>query len=534
MTANIQPVLLVVLDGWGYTDNVPYNAIQNAHTPVWDDLWENRPHTLLDASGTAVGLPDTQMGNSEVGHMHIGAGRLLPQDLTRINNAIEDKSFFTNETLCNAFRTAAANDKAVHLLGLLSPGGVHGHEEHLLASMDLAKQCGVKRLYIHAFLDGRDCPPKSAAASLRIVMTHIRQTGIGRIASLCGRFYAMDRNHRWERIKKAYDLIAHGRGDHTHSDPLIALEESYKNDLSDEFVRPTMIDNGEGPVTVADGDVMLFTNFRADRIRHLAAAFHLREFDAFDRSPPPRPDCISMTLYHRDYDIPCAFPPEKPINTLGQSLAHAGLKQLRIAETEKYAHVTYFLNGGEEQAQPGEQRILIPSPHVATYDQRPEMSAAKITEKLLQSLHGHQYDAIICNYANADMVGHTGNIQATIKAVEVLDSCLGELVQASRRAGYDMLITADHGNAEQLRTYTTEKIQPHTHTAHTCNPVPFVYIGERPAEIRILRDGSLADIAPTVLDVMGLPIPKEMTGRKLLRLDKASPVSAAVAAGKPT
>lgn len=521
-----KPTILIVLDGWGHTDNTVYNAIYSANKPTWDRIWDEYPHTLISASGIDVGLPAAQMGNSEVGHMNIGSGRIVDQEFTRISHALEDGRFYSNETLNTAFKNAAENNKAVHLLGLLSPGGVHSHEDHIFALIELAAKCNVKTLYLHAFLDGRDTPPKSAEESIHKAQLKMKEIGLGRFASLIGRHFAMDRNKRWERTKLVYDLISQGKADYRSGDPFIAVDMAYARNESDEFIRPTAITKpGEAPVIVDDGDVIIFANYRADRARQLARAFTKPEFKAFERERAPKLAAfVSLTSYKASYEFPVAFPPVKLNNVFGEYISNLGLKQLRIAETEKYAHVTFFFNGGEEHPFKGEDRILIPSPHVETYDKRPEMSADEITERLIDAINSQQYNAIICNYANADMVGHTGDFKATISAVETIDKCLARVIECAQKAGSEIIITADHGNAEQLKAYTTEKIKSQSHTAHTNNPVPLIYIG-RPAEF-LPGAGSLSDISPTLLHIMGIPKPEEMTGTSLLRLtDEETPDS---------
>lgn len=513
------PLILIVLDGWGYTENTVYNAIHSAKTPNWDRLWLDRPHTLIQASGTDVGLPPAQMGNSETGHMTMGAGRLIGQEFSRITRAIEDGSFFDNEILGGAFRQAAAGNKAAHILGLLSQGGIHSHQDHIFSLIESAARYGVEKIYLHAFLDGRDVPPKSAAEDVLLAQSKMDAIGRGAFASVVGRFYAMDRNRRWERTRKAYDLICLGSGDYHCRNPLIAVDMAYERDETDEFVSPTTIAaRGEPPARLEDGDVVVFANYRADRARQLARAITKEDFRYFPRERAPELAAfISLTEYKANYEFPVAFPPERLEQVFGKYISGLGLKQLRIAETEKYAHVTYFFNGGEERAFPGEDRILVPSPHVHTYETAPEMSAGEITGKLLEAIAEKHYDAIICNYANADMIGHTGDFQATIKAVETVDACIGKVVAAARAAGGEVLITADHGNAEQMRSYATEKIKSTVHTAHTTNPVPLIYAGR---EAGVVEDvsGKLSDIAPTMLYLMGLEAPAEMTGRRLLEL----------------
>lgn len=509
------PVMLIVLDGWGHSDDTQYNAIHSANKPTWDRLWEHHPHMLIRCSGTDVGLPDAQMGNSEVGHMHLGAGRTVNQDYTRISLAVEEGDFFDNAALKPALDEAAANDKAFHILGLLSAGGVHSHEEHIMALIEFASRRGVKRVYVHAFLDGRDTPPKSAQESIAVVQRKCEETGIGRIATLVGRYYAMDRNKNWERTREAYELIVDGRGLYENSDPLLALDQAYERGESDEFVKTTVIcREGLPRARVEDGDVMVFANFRADRARQLTAAFTDAEFAGFERSRVAKIAAfISMTSYGAQFDLPTMFPPTELPNTYGDWVAGLGLRQLRISETEKYAHVTFFFNGGLEKAAPGEDRILIESPDVATYDLKPEMSAAQVTDALVEAISKRHYDTIICNYANADMVGHTGDFEATVRCIETLDKCLERVVAAAGEAGMEILITADHGNAEKMRTVPTKHERGQAHTAHTSNLVPLIYIG-RAAEMA--PSGCLSDIAPTMLSLMGLDIPPEMTGRPLV------------------
>ncbi|MCZ6802603.1 MAG: 2,3-bisphosphoglycerate-independent phosphoglycerate mutase [Proteobacteria bacterium] len=524
MQVTHKPTILIILDGWGHTDNTVYNAIYSANKPTWDRIWDEYPHTLISASGMDVGLPASQMGNSEVGHMNIGSGRIVDQEFTRITRALEDGRFHNNDTLNSAFKSAAENDKAVHLLGLLSHGGVHSHEDHVFALMELATRCNVKTLYLHAFLDGRDTPPKCAVESIHKAQLKMKELGMGRCASLIGRHYAMDRNKRWDRTKLAYDLISQGKADYRSVDPFIAVDMAYARDESDEFISPTAITKpGEPPIIVRDGDVIVFANYRADRARQLARAFTKPTFKAFERERIPKLAAfVSLTSYKANYEFPVAFSPVSVRNVFGEYISNFGLKQLRIAETEKYAHVTFFFNGGEERVFEGEDRILIPSPHVETYDKTPEMSANEITERLVESINSRKYDAIICNFANADMVGHTGNFKATILAVETIDKCLGKITESTQKVGGEIIITADHGNAEQLKAYTTEKIKSQSHTAHTSNPVPLIYIG-RPAKF-LPGTGSLSDIAPTLLNIMGITQPEEMTGKSLLKiLDEETP-----------
>jgi 2,3-bisphosphoglycerate-independent phosphoglycerate mutase len=509
------PVMLIVLDGWGHSEDPQYNAIHSARTPVWDELWSRCPHGLIRCSGTDVGLPDQQMGNSEVGHMHIGAGRLIDQDFSRIGKAIASGEFARNPVLAGACAKAARSDRAVHIMGLASPGGVHSHEDHMLALMDLAHAQGVKRVYVHAFLDGRDTPPQSAAATLARLDEHARALGNARVASIIGRYFAMDRNNKWERVAPAYELLVNGRAAHSAADAASALQAAYARNETDEFVTATVIESAAAPHhEIADGDVVIFANFRADRARQLTTAMTSANFDKFPRSRVPAlGEFVCMTNYSEAFELPVAFDAGDLVNTFGAVLEQHGLRQLRIAETEKYAHVTFFFNGGEEKVFEGEDRILVPSPNVATYDLDPAMSAAEVTDKLVEALHSETYDAIICNFANADMVGHTGNFEATVQCIEVLDACLGRVLAAARAHGVDVLITADHGNAEKMREHDHGTLSPHT--AHTSNVVPLVYVG-RAAEMA--DDGSLADVAPTMLALMGIDIPREMTGHALVAL----------------
>lgn len=502
--------LLLILDGWGYREETDSNAIAAANTPVWDQLWRECPHTLITTSGTGVGLPSGQMGNSEVGHMNLGAGRVVYQSLTMIDKAIETGDFFTNAVLVSAARTAAANDKALHIMGLLSPGGIHSHENHILAMIRLAQDEGVKRVYVHAFLDGRDMPPRSAMASLQKTEKALADAGLGRIVSVTGRYFAMDRDQRWDRMQSAYDLITRGDASFSADSVEDALNHAYARDEDDEFVKATRIGDA---VPVKDGDSMVFMNFRADRARQLTNAFVDPGFDGFKRkSAPALAEFIMLTEYSADLNqyANCAYPPQTLHNGLGEYLASQGRTQLRIAETEKYAHVTFFFSGGREQTYNGEDRILIPSPDVATYDLKPEMSAPEVTDQLDAAIRSGKYDAIICNYANGDMVGHTGNFDAAVKAVETLDGCLGRLMQAIRDTGGQCLITADHGNVEQMMDAESGQAL----TSHTSGPVPLVYVGDR--QWRFKREGALSDIAPTLLTLMDMEVPAEMTGHVLM------------------
>lgn len=507
------PHVLIILDGFGHREETESNAIANASTPVWDKLWSKYPHTLISGSGLDVGLPKGQMGNSEVGHMNLGAGRIVYQDFTRVTKDIEDGGFFDNQALTQAVDKANSQDGAVHIMGLLSPGGVHSHEDHLMAMAELAAKRGAKQIFVHGFLDGRDMPPKSAQASIEKMQAKLEQLGVGRIASLCGRYFAMDRDNRWDRVEKAYNLIALGEAEFTSNNPVDALLAAYERDETDEFVQPTVIAaEGEQAAVLSEKDSLVFMNFRADRARELTRAIVEKDFDGFQRKAHiTLADFVSLTQYAADIPCDSAYPPETLKNVLGDYLSQNDKTQLRIAETEKYAHVTFFFSGGREDTFPGEQRILIKSPDVATYDLKPEMSAIEVTDKLVEAINGGDYDAIICNYANGDMVGHTGVYDAAVKAVETLDQCLGRLVEAVEAVGGKMLITADHGNCEQMEDPKSGQ----AHTAHTTDPVPLVYVG--PGNPSLQSDGGkLSDVAPTLLKLMEMPQPEEMTGHALL------------------
>ncbi len=512
MTSGKKPLVLLILDGWGYREETDNNAIAQAQTPVMDALWRDYPHTLISGSGLDVGLPDGQMGNSEVGHVNLGSGRVVYQDFTRITKAISDGDFFTNPVLVDAVNSAQQQHKAVHIMGLLSPGGVHSHEDHILAMIELAEHQGAGPIYLHAFLDGRDTPPRSAKASLEKIQQHFARTGSGQIASVVGRYYAMDRDKRWDRVEQAYDLLTLGQGVYQATDALQALDMAYQRDENDEFVKATAILTKNGNlVQMQDGDALIFMNFRADRARQFSRAFIDADFTGFNRKHRPKlSHFVMLTEYAADINAPCAYPPESLNNVLGEWLAKQGKTQLRISETEKYAHVTFFFSGGREQLFDGEQRILIDSPKVATYDLQPEMSSAELTDKLVAAIHSGDFDVIICNYPNGDMVGHTGVMAAAIKAVEAVDSCIGRVVKALQEVGGECLITADHGNAEMM--LDTDSGQ--AHTAHTSGPVPLIYVG-RPASVT--PGGILSDIAPTMLSLMGLPVPAEMTGKILMQ-----------------
>jgi 2,3-bisphosphoglycerate-independent phosphoglycerate mutase len=510
----ITPVVLLILDGFGYREDITDNAIAQAKKPNWDKLWQQYPHTLINASESFVGLPAGQMGNSEVGHLNIGAGRIVFQEFERINNSIETGEFNRNPVLLEAVNKAKNADKALHIFGLVSDGGVHSHQDHIYAMIKMAAKQGLSKIYVHAFLDGRDTPPVSAKLYLLALEDQIKKIGVGKIASICGRYYAMDRDKRWERIEPAYTLLTEGKGDFTASTALDGLEAAYARGENDEFVKATAITKpGESPVFVDNGDVIVFMNFRSDRARQMTTCFLDASFEGFKRNKLPKlGGYYTLTMYDKnEVNANAVFPPNDIHNTFGEYIANQGLKQLRIAETEKYPHVTFFFNGGEEKVFEGESRILIPSPKVATYDLQPEMSAFELTDKLEAAILGQEYAAIICNYANCDMVGHTGIMPAAIKAVETLDACIGRLVAAAQSVGAEIIITADHGNVEMMQD--VENNQPHTQ--HTTNLVPLLYIGR---DADIAKTGALSDIAPSLLQMMGLPQPTEMTGHSLVSI----------------
>ena len=540
--------LLLILDGWGYREQTDHNAIHSADSPVWDRLWAEQPHTLIDTSGRSVGLPAGQMGNSEVGHMNLGAGRVVYQSLTRIDKDINEGAFFDNPVLTGAVDKAVAAGSALHVFGLMSPGGIHSHEDQIMAMLQLALDRGAAKVFLHAFLDGRDTPPRSALPSLLQAEQVLSASGKGRVASVCGRFYAMDRDNRWDRVRPAYEMLTEARAPFRFDSVTEALEAAYARDEDDEFVQATLVggdghdsaivndsddsdtvndsddsdtvndgddsaivNNGDDSATVNDGDVVVFMNFRADRARELTRAFVEDDFAGFERTARPLlGEFVMLTEYAADIDTACAYPPRKLDNVMGDYLARLGKTQLRIAETEKYAHVTFFFNGGREQPFDNEDRIQVPSPRVKTYDLKPEMSAFEVTDKLVAAIRSGKYDAIFCNYANGDMVGHTGDFDASVKAVEAVDRCLGRIVEAIESVDGELLITADHGNVEQM-------LDPETNqplTSHTNGPVPLVYVGG--SGMGFVSDGSLCDIAPTMLTLMGISVPDEMTGKVLL------------------
>jgi 2,3-bisphosphoglycerate-independent phosphoglycerate mutase len=500
----------MILDGWGIGKKDRGNAYENAESPNIHRLYNDYPHTSLACSGMAVGLPEGQMGNSEVGHLNIGAGRIIYQEFTRINKEIEEEGFFKNEAFLNAIKNVRDHNSQMHLYGLLSDGGVHSHIDHLKALLRLCKEKGLQNVYVHCFLDGRDTPPQSGKEYLTQLEEYIKELGIGRIATISGRYYAMDRDKRWERIQLAYDAMVRGKGE-TAASAISAIEESYKENRTDEFVLPTVIMNDGKPVAkIQENDSIIFFNFRPDRAREITRTLVDPDFNGFDRNLFPL-YYVCMTQYDATMpNVHVAYLPEVYKNTLGEYIASKGLKQLRIAETEKYAHVTFFFNGGVEKPNKNEDRALIPSPKVATYDLQPEMSAYEVTDRVLQEIDKDYYDLIIINFANLDMVGHTGVFNAAKSAVEALDKCVGKVVSGILEKGGAVYMTADHGNAEQMYDYETGE----PFTAHTTNPVPFVVIGE--GDVKLREGGRLSDIAPTMLDFMRLPIPVEMTGKSLI------------------
>lgn len=504
-----KPVMLCILDGWGLREEKKYNAILLAETPYWDSLTETAPMSRLDASGLAVGLPEGQMGNSEVGHLNIGAGRKVYQDLTRINKSIQDGDFFENPVLVEGMERAVREGKSVHLLGLLSDGGVHSHIEQIIAMIRLAKQKGVTKLYMHALLDGRDVPPTSAGVYVEQLEVAMKEIGLGEIATVSGRYYTMDRDKRWDRVEKGYNAMVKGEGLKAAT-AMEAVENAYNRGENDEFVLPTVIGAEEPVGMVQDGDTLIFCNFRADRAREITRAFIEEGFSDFAKNPLTV-EYICLTEYEAALDVKIAFPPEDLTHTLGEVLAATGKKQLRIAETEKYAHVTFFFNGGKEEPNEGEDRILIPSPMVATYDLQPEMSAFEVTEKVVKAIDKDIYDVIILNFANPDMVGHTGVLEAAITAAETIDACLKNVVESVKAKDGIIFVTADHGNCETMLNMETGK----PHTAHTTNLVPFLMVSSDMDDYS-LSDGCLEDIAPTMLSVLDIEKPGAMTGKNLL------------------
>ena len=504
-------VTLIVLDGWGLGKNYEGNAIMKAKTPNYKLIEENYPGTTLRASGLSVGLPEGQMGNSEVGHLNIGSGRVVYQELTRITKAIENGEFFKKEEFLNALESVKNNNSKLHLMGLLSDGGVHSHNDHLYALLKLAKDNGVNDVYVHCFLDGRDVPPKSAKGYLNELEEKLREIGVGKIATISGRYYAMDRDKRWERTKKAYESLLLGRGNSGNSSEEI-INKSYSEDITDEFVEPSVILKDNKPVgTIDSKDSIIFINFRPDRARQITRAIVDEDFEGFNREKVVNTQYITMTQYDKTIkNVIVAYKPQKLSNTLGEYISSLGYKQLRIAETEKYAHVTFFFNGGVEKPNEGEERVLIPSPKVATYDLKPEMSAFELRDEVIKRIKGKEYDLIVINFANPDMVGHTGDINATIKALETVDECLGDVIKEIKNVGGKALITADHGNAEEMLDHESgNKL-----TAHSTNDVPCIIIGE--GDVKLRDGGILADISPTLLDMLKVDIPREMSGTSLI------------------
>ena len=526
-----KPLVLIILDGWGYSPKTEANAIALARKPTYDRLLREYPNTLIYTSGPFVGLPEGQMGNSEVGHLNIGAGRIVHMDITRIDLMIQNGDFFSDPTLVAAMKHARTGGRRLHLFGLVSDGGVHSQQAHLYALLKMAKQQGVDRVFVHAFMDGRDTLPTNGAGYLEQLQQKMREYNSGKIASVNGRYYAMDRDRRWERIAKAFSAMVDGNGEGgRYVDPVQGMKESYNKGVTDEFVVPFVcIDNrGEPLATIRDDDSCICFNFRADRVRQITRALarnsglspqegrDLPGAEDLDKIiprdlAPKNLHYVCMTRYDKNFTLPVVIPPESMANILANVMGQANLRNLRVAETEKYAHVTYFFNGGVEQPFPGEERVLVQSPKVATYDLKPEMSAAGVAQAVVKAVEEGTFDVMVVNFANADMVGHSGKIEPTIKAVETVDACLGEIEKAVRAKGGAMLITADHGNAEQM-------IDPATggpHTAHTTNPVPFIVVGDNAQQFSLKPNGSLRDISPTILGMLNLPEPKEMTGKDL-------------------
>ena len=504
-----KPVMLMILDGFGINEKEDGNAVKLANTPNIDKLMKKFQTTKIYTSGLKVGLPDGQMGNSEVGHTNIGAGRIVYQELTKITKSIEDGNFFAIPEFIEAIENCKKYNSKLHILGLVSDGGVHSHIRHLYGLLEMAKRRDFENVYVHCFLDGRDTPPASAENYITQLEEKMREKGIGKIASLSGRYYAMDRDKRWDRVKKCYDALVNGEGNKATS-ATIAIENSYQKEVFDEFVEPTVICNGETPIaTIQEHDSVIFFNFRPDRAREITRTIVDKDFNEFETK---KMDTYFVCFTNYDETMPnvkIAFKKEPLVNTFGEVISKNGMTQLRIAETEKYAHVTFFFNGGEEKQYPGEDRILVPSPKVATYDLQPEMSAPEVTEKVVDAINSKKYDAIILNFANPDMVGHTGNLEAAIKAVETIDASVGKVVEAVNAQNGVLMITADHGNCEQMIDYKTGE----PHTAHTTNPVPLILVGMDNAK---LREGKLADLTPTMLDIMGLKKPEEMTGESII------------------
>lgn len=506
---NRKPVMLMILDGFGINPNEKGNAVAIANTPNIDKLKKTWPTTIIHTSGLDVGLPEGQMGNSEVGHTNIGAGRIVYQDLTRITKSIQDGDFFSIKEFSDAIDNCKKNNSNLHIMGLLSDGGVHSHIRHLIALLEFAKRKDFENVYVHCFMDGRDTPPTSGEGYIAKLEEKMKEKGVGKIATIEGRFYAMDRDKRWNRVKEAYDAMVNGVGEEATS-AVGAIEASYQKEVFDEFVKPTVIHSGDSPVaTIKDNDSVIFFNFRPDRAREITRTLVDEDFNEFE-TKKMNLFFVCFTQYDETMpNVKIAFKPETLVNTFGEYISKKGLKQLRIAETEKYAHVTFFFNGGEEKEYEGEDRILVPSPKVETYDLKPEMSALEVTDKVVEAINSGKYDSIILNYANPDMVGHTGSLEAAVKAVETIDGCVGRVVEAIEKQNGILIITADHGNAEQMIDYKTGEPQ----TAHTTNPVPLILVGLEGVK---LKEGKLADLAPTMLDIMGLEKPQEMTGESLI------------------
>lgn len=504
--------MLMILDGFGDNNNKDGNAIKLAKTPNIDRLMKKYDNTEIATSGLAVGLPEGQMGNSEVGHTNIGAGRIVYQELTRITKSIEDGEFFTNQEFIAAIENCKKNHSKLHILGLVSDGGVHSHIRHLYGLLEMAKRRDFEDVYVHCFLDGRDTPPASAESYVVKLQEKMQEKEIGKIASICGRFYSMDRDKRWERVQKCYDALVNGEGKKASSS-VKAIEDSYQKEVFDEFVEPTLICNGDEPIaTIEKNDSVIFFNFRPDRAREITRALVDTKFDGFETKKDLNLYFVCFTNYDETMpNVHVAFKKETLHNTFGEYISKLGRTQLRIAETEKYAHVTFFFNGGEEKLFEGEDRILVPSPKVETYDMKPEMSAYEVTDKVVEAIEKERYDCVILNYANTDMVGHTGSLDAAIKAVEAVDECVGKVVKLVEEKGGNLLITADHGNAEQMIDYATGE----PHTAHTTNPVPLILVTQN-EKLKLKTGGKLADLAPTMLDLMNLKKPEEMTGESLL------------------
>ena len=514
MLSKKQTKLLIILDGWGHSEVTENNAVALANIPVWDKFNKQFPHSLISTSGKKVGLPGEQMGNSEVGHLNLGAGRVVKQDFTRIHSEIKNGDFFRNQILKNSLEYANDNNKAVHIMGLLSDGGVHSHEEQIHAMLEMTKKRDCKEVYLHIFADGRDCAPKSAKKYIQNLEDKISELGIGEIVSVIGRYFSMDRDNRWARLRCAYELLAKGKAKFLAKTAIEAVDMAYERGETDEFIQSTSINV---PRKINKGDVLIFMNYRADRARQITQAFTDENFQGFSRGTFVPTQFICLTQYKKAFNLPVAYPSSKLNNVLGKYLSNLGMTQLRIAETEKYAHVTFFLNGGVERPFYGEDRVLIPSPDVATYDLQPEMSAFELTDELVEHIESQKYDLIICNFANTDMVGHSGKLDAAIKAVEAVDACLGIVYEAMHAIdGGEMLITADHGNVEQM-------VNPETgeaHTAHTSNLVPLLFVSDRSASIAEPGIGSLSDIAPTLLAMMDVEQPDEMTGTSLLTFNE--------------